>query len=276
MPASPTLTLAAGPATVVIDPVNGGRLAAWSVWGMQLLEARTPGNEPYGWGSFAMAPYAGRIRQGKFRFDGEQHEQPITLGAHAIHGLGTQVAWDVLMEGDSWAVLGLRLHEHWPFGGTVTQLIHLRADRLVQQLTVHAADRDMPATLGWHPWFRRRIERGGPLELETDMTDARWFEKDREGIPTGRLRPVRPRPWDDCFRDVGAITLRWPGALRIEVEHDCDDVVLYDPPHAICVEPQSGPPDAFTLDPDGCRVAAGSSLERTVSWRWHLASAPAW
>ena len=74
MPPAQTLTLAAGPATVVIDPANGGRLAAWSVWGMQLLEPRTPGNEPYGWGSFAMVPYAGRIRQGRFRFDEEQHE----------------------------------------------------------------------------------------------------------------------------------------------------------------------------------------------------------
>jgi aldose 1-epimerase len=144
---------------------------------------------------------------------------------------------------------------------------------LVQQLTVHAGDQDMPATLGWHPWFRRQLERGGPLSLDADMRAASWFEKDDEGIPTGRLRVVRPRPWDDCFRGVGSIALEWPAALRIDVEHDCDDVVLYDPPHAICVEPQSGPPDAFTIDAAGCRVAAGSSLERTVTWRWRMGSA---
>ena len=65
----------------------------------------------------------------------------------------------------------------------------------------------------------------------------------------------------------------WPGALHIDVLHDCENIVLYDPDHAICVEPQSGPPNGFSLDPNSARVAAGSSLERTVTWRWRLASA---
>ena len=273
MSASRLLTLAAGPASVVLAPDNGGRVASWTVWGMQLLEPRNDGNHPYGWGSYPMVPYAGRIRHGEFAFDGKHYAMPITMAPHSIHGLSADAVWDVLMEGDSWAVLGLRLTDPWPFGGTVTQLVHLRADRLVQQLTVHAADQDMPATLGWHPWFRRRLDRGGDLALEVDMADAAWFVKDSEGIPNGRLRPVPPRPWDDCFAGVGTIALRWPGALRLEVEHDCEAMVLYDPEHAICVEPQSGPPNAFNLRPDECRVPAGSSLERTVTWRWRMASA---
>ena len=79
MPASSLLTLAAGPASVVLDPENGGRLASWTVWGMQLLEPRNDGNHPYGWGSYPMVPYAGRIRHGEFAFDGKHHAMPITM-----------------------------------------------------------------------------------------------------------------------------------------------------------------------------------------------------
>jgi aldose 1-epimerase len=96
--------------------------------------------------------------------------------------------------------------------------------------------------------------------------------RDDDYMPTGKKIAVPERPWDDCFVGVGNIALDWPGALRIDVEHDCSHVVLYDPPHAICVEPQSGPPDAFTLDAAGSRLHAGGVLERTVTWRWTMAS----
>jgi len=43
---------------------------------------------PLAWGSYPMVPWAGRIRHGRFRFDGEEYELPINFGAHAIHGVG--------------------------------------------------------------------------------------------------------------------------------------------------------------------------------------------
>ena len=268
------VTLAAGPCNVTIDLENGARLAEWRVHDLQLLEPRNEGNHPFGWGSYPMVPYAGRIRAGHFRFDETDVDMPITLDAHSIHGTAYDQPWDVLMSGTSWCVLGLRLGPPWPFGGTVTQVIHLRADRLVQELTVHAADRDMPATIGWHPWFRRRLERGSALQLDLELAHARLYEKDGSAMPTGALIDLPPLPWDDCFRGIGNIRLVWPGALSIDALHECDDVVIYTPKHAICVEPQSGPPDAFTLTPDTSRLRAGSSLERTVTWRWQLASCP--
>lgn len=268
------VTLAAGPCSVTVDLENGGRISEWRVYGLQLVEPRNAGNHPFGWGSYPMVPYAGRIRNGEFRFDGVDVEMPVTLGGHGIHGTAYDQPWDLLMAGSSWCVLGARLGPPWPFGGTVTQLIHLCADRLVQELTVHAADRDMPATIGWHPWFRRQLERGGPLRLDLDLSEAKLYEKDATGMPTGELVDLLPLPWDDCFRGVGSIRMVWPGALSIDVLHECDDVVIYTPPHAMCVEPQSAPPDAFTLTPDASRLHAGSSLERTVTWRWLRASSP--
>ena len=48
-----------------------------------------------------------------------------------------------------------------------------------------------------------------------------------------------------------------------------DYVVIYDQPlHALCVEPQSDQPDAFTWAPARCRVEPGRPLTRATTWRW--------
>ena len=95
------------------------------------------------------------------------------------------------------------------------------------------------------------------------------YPTDDEQIPTGDLRPPPERPWDDCF--VGPhppLELVYPNGLRITVVSDCDHWVVYDrPPHATCLEPQSGPPDA--LNSGNARVVQpGEMLQRTMSVRW--------
>ena len=268
--------LTAGPCSVEIDLTAGGRLSSLRVHGLELLEQRTTGNHPFGWGSYVMVPFAGRIRRGEFAFEGTTYAMPANMGLHAIHGTSFDRPWELLAGSHDWALLGTRIGgaftPPWPFTATVTHLISLSASGLTQVLGVVPSNDAMPVTFGWHPWFRRRLERGGALELDIDMTHASRYQRDAEGISTGELVEPGPRPWDDCFEGVGPIVLRWPGAIEVEVFHDAPCVVMYDPPHAICVEPQSGPPNAFTIDPAGSRIEAGDLAELTVSWRWTLAS----
>jgi aldose 1-epimerase len=266
------ITLTAGPAQVTIDLAAGARIASWKVHDLELLEQRTLENHPFGWGNYAMVPFAGRIRNGQFAFDGASFQLPRNMGEHAIHGTGFDTPWTLLSATNSMAIVGLRFREPWPFAGTVTHLFQLSNDRLIQQLSVSPAV-DQPVTVGWHPWFRRQLEHGSPLQLDVDMREAQQWHRDPNGIPTGKLGAVTQRPWDDCFRGVGSLGLRWPGALSIEVTHDCPDVVIYEPEHAICVEPQSGPPNWPNLCADEALVPAGSALEHTVQWRWTMASA---
>ncbi len=256
----------------------GGRLSSLQVHGLELLEQRTNGNHPFGWGSYVMVPFAGRVRDGAFSFDGESYAMPANMGPHAIHGTSFDRPWELLAGSTDWALLGTRIGGDrtppWTFAATVTHLISLSASGLTQVLGVTPTNTAMPVTFGWHPWFRRQLERGGPLQLDADMSQASRLERDAEGISTANLVAPGPRPWDDCFVGVGPVSLRWPNAIEIDVHHDAPYMVLYDPPHAICVEPQSGPPDAFSLDPEGCRVEAGELAELTVSWRWTMASRP--
>ena len=264
MAARERVLLDAGPASCTVAPALGGRIASLTVHGNELLVTATPaqlaGEDPHGWGCFPMAPWAGRVRDGRFTFAGRQHRLPRNLAPHAIHGTVVGRAWDVARTSETAVELEVGLGPAWPFAGRVTQRIELSADRLRCTLAVHATDDEMPAELGWHPWFAK------PTRAE--LRFAAMYQLDHSGIPTGALTEEIPAgPWDDCF--VGPI--RPPqldvAGVRVTISSDCDDWVVYDrPAHATCVEPQSGPPDAINSDPRP--LAPGESLERWMEISW--------
>jgi galactose mutarotase-like enzyme len=131
---------------------------------------------------------------------------------------------------------------------------------------VHSDERPFPASLGWHPWFRRRLSRGAPVEIS--FAAREMYVRDADGIPTGERVPPPPGPWDDCFTQVAEPpSLLWPGALRVTLEASVDHWVVYDEPeHAVCVEPQTGPPDALNLEPR--IVAPERPLVATARLAW--------
>jgi aldose 1-epimerase len=261
------LVLESGEARLEISPAAGGRMASLVVGGSELL-ART-GSGPFYWGSFPMVPYPGRIRDGSFDFEGRRVDLPRNMPPHAIHGTVLDRPWTVIDD----RTLSIDLGPAWPFAGLVTQGFDLEDDQLSVSLTLEA-DEPMPAAVGWHPWFPRRLAGStarpatpsAPVVLGFDA--ARMFVRDADGIPTGELVEPTARPWDDCFTGLrSAPTLTWPGVLSLELTSSCDYWVVYDePPETICVEPQSSPPDFVHLDP--VVVTPDRPLAATMTWRW--------
>lgn len=256
------ISLAAGETRLAISPADGGRVASLVVGGHELLV--TEGMGPIAWGSFPMVPFAGRVRHGAFEFAGRVRRLPVNWPPHAIHGFGFDRPWTVVDE----RTLTLDLPTEWPFRGTVVQRFDLTADSLLVTMEL-TADESMPASLGWHPWFRRHLSPGEP-EVELRFEAGAMFARDAEGIPTGELVAPSERPWDDCFSGVWADpTLTWPGAVTLEIGSSCQFWVVYDEQaHAICVEPQTAPPDALNREPT--IVEPGRPISATMEWRWAL------
>jgi aldose 1-epimerase len=254
-------TIESGDARLTVAPEEGGRIVEFSVDGFQLLVPREVNAHDFG--CFPMAPWAGRIRHGRFTFGGEEYQLLRNKPPHAIHGTARDQRWEVVGDG----VIATELGEPWPFGGRVVQRFVLAPHQLELTMEVHAGEQPMPASCGWHPWWNRfpRDDTGLHLELRAGA----MLEKDDEGIQTGELVDVRRPPWDDCFTALGAppVTLRWPGAVTISLGTSCQYVVVYDEPqHAICAEPQTAPPDAFNLEPTV--LEPGGLLVATATWRW--------
>jgi aldose 1-epimerase len=261
------LVLEAADARLEVSPFDGGRISSFVVRGSELL--RNDGKDPRLWGSYPMVPFAGRIRHGRFRVGEREVQLTPNDPPHAIHGTVFNRPWRV----DGPATLSIDLGDGWPFAGQVTQRFDLRDDGLDVSLTLEA-DEPMPAAMGWHPWFRRRLAGSATLPAEPSAPvqidlDAAWmYVRDAEGIPSGELVEPPPGPWDDCFTGLrSAPRLTWPGLLGLEVASSCDHWVVYDEPRdAVCVEPQTAPPDFVNLAPS--TTLAGEPLVATMTWRW--------
>lgn len=259
------IELAVGPARVRIQPERGGRIASIEVDTLELLLPES--NDPMRWGCYPMAPWAGRVRNGVFQFDRKSFQLPVNLPPHAIHGTVFTRPWQ--LESDT--SITTDLGPEWPFAGRARQRFALDSDGLDLTLELEAEGRPFPASMGWHPWFRRRLARGNSAELR--FAARAMYARDAAGIPTGRLVPPPTGPWDDCFVDpAGSPTILWPGALALRLSASTNHWVVYDQPeHAICIEPQTGPPDALNLGP--AIVAPGDPLVLTARLSWEIQSA---
>lgn len=270
MPASIVLSHGATRIEVAVDA--GGRIAQIHAGDQPLLIDPATDPASTGWGSFPMAPWVGRIRHGRFRYLGVDHElatnhQDGMAGdpdrRHAIHGTVFARPWTVVGATDATVELTCELAAalDWPFAGTAHQRFEVGARHVRCELAVSAAERPFPGEVGWHPWFRK------PAELVFEP--AAMYERDRLGLPTGELVEPAAGPWDDCFVQRGPMTLHYDrhDAAAVIVESDCDHWVVYDEPaHATCVEPQSGPPDAVSIRPR--LVLPGHPLRRTMTVSW--------
>ncbi|OEU96378.1 aldose epimerase [Streptomyces oceani] len=266
---SPTesVTLRAADAELTIAPQDGCRLTSLLTRGTELLRQ----GEQYG--SFVMAPWCGRTDHGRFRNGGEVFQLPVTNREHALHGTARNGGWRTNQVDDRSAAFTFDLTDPWPWDGRVTQLVELAEDGggLTLTLGVETRGDSFPAQAGWHPWFRRNLDNGGQ-DVRIDFAPEWQEERGADQLPTGNRIDPRPGPWDDCFGmpDGVDVTLDWPDELRLHIASRAEWAVIYDQqPEAVCVEPQSGPPNGLNTLPRF--VTPIEPLEVSTTWTWQHA-----
>lgn len=279
--------LSAGPDRALVDSNAGGRLASLVAGGRErLIDREQPGSAlpAVSWGSFLMAPWVGRIAEGRLDWRGRTAELPRNEGRHALHGAVFDMPWQVDRADAAHVELSHSIdRRRWPFGGRAWQRLTLGPGSLVFEAAITAVEA-MPVALGWHPWFRR----GPDEDLAVTVSADRRLELDGELIPSGISLPVQgpydlrrgpnlgDRRLDDAFIDAhGPAIVRWPDrALRLEFEAPLVSVVVFSPAGSVCVEPATAWPDALRLSSAGVAgtgqavLEPGERLAATMTWRW--------
>ncbi|WP_128433781.1 aldose 1-epimerase [Streptomyces cyaneus] len=257
------ITLTAGDAEVDVLPGNGGRVGGLRVGGIELLR------QGERFGCFPMVPWCGRIRDGRFLDGAVVRQMPLNAPPNAIHGTARDGAWSVARVADGEAVITYDLVEPWPYPGRVTQVVALTPDSLSLTMSVETYETSFPAQIGWHPWFNRNLGGDGAQDVRLDFSPAWQEERGGDHLPTGNRIEPKPGPWDDCFGMPGGVdvTLTWPGQLELKVASREEWVVVYDEQDAaVCVEPQTGPPNGLNSLPR--LVTPLEPLEATTVWSW--------
>jgi aldose 1-epimerase len=250
-----------------------------------------------------MFPFAGRIRGTSFRFGGSSFE--LTAGdgqGNAIHGFVIDRPWRVTeratqrVRGEfSASVDAPELLPHWPADFRISAEYEVRGTSLVCQYTIdNPGEGALPFGFGTHPYFR--VPLGGPSAEDCRVTVPVAEEWELEKLlPTGRKTasalaaelgkgmPFASMKLDHVFSGVRFDNHRATATVddtrsRRRLSMTFDDqfpaVVVYNPPHreAVCIEPYTTIPDAFTMaergiEPHLMDIAPGKSFRTQIEIR---------
>lgn len=251
----------AGGLEAALSPVIGGSLLCLALDGVDLLRCAPDGTgDPLAMASFPLVPYANRIADGRFSFDGERYQLPLNFGdhPHSIHGFGWQTAWTASETAETAATL---VHHHggdagWPWPYRAQQRVAVTPSQLSMSLSItNVGDVAMPAGLGFHPYFL------------ADAATRIQFDADGLWLSTADMLPDRKAPADalgdwsrpaivggDTLVDnaytgwTGSATIRRGDGLRLTLRATGADILhVYRPPSSgdFCLEPVSHMPDAI-------------------------------
>ncbi|WP_053202464.1 hypothetical protein [Jiangella muralis] len=244
-------------ATVDLD--DGARLTSLRFDGRDLLVPHE-GRDPLWWGSFVMVPWTGDLRHGSFHWRDRSWRVPRDPSGDASHGTVRRSRWTSPAPGRAVATLG----EDWPFAGSAELTAELEPHVLRLGLRLRA-DEDMPAAIGFHPWFPRVLSPGGGAAQVELPAGSRMLLRNGDGTPTTRYIGLGPQPWDETVRcSVPEAAIVWPGDGTLGLTWTSPFATVFTAhEQGVCVEPVTSP--SGRMDDD---LAAGETLELTFALTW--------
>ena len=296
MSVNPILTIAAFGQSLGILPGVGGTIGHWRDGSGDLLrpadKAAIDACAPRQTGCYPLIPFSGRVRDGRFHFQGKPIQLALNFAPeqHAIHGSAWMNPWSPAERGPTHLriILDHEAGPNWPWRYHAWQEFRLTPDGLSVEIGVRNTDSTpFPAGLGLHPYFPRRPDTrmtaslGGVWHYDSVLIPIRH-------APVGadwdfsQGRTVDPARVDHTFTDIGGpITIDWHDRdRRVTIEPDAifDKFVVFIPEGRdyFCVEPVTLMPDSFDRpeqDRPGFRVLApGETLSGVV--RFNLQKGP--
>ncbi len=274
------LMMANGQLALTILPELGGCIAglkahARGQWVDVLRPTPPQTTNPSHTSSFLMLPWANRIAEGRFTFEGHTYQLKTTRDdGTARHGDVRGRPWQVL-QSDAYVqslIFESSQHEgvNWPFSFAAQQMFTLQDNRIRVLTAIFNRDqRPMPAGFGHHPYF---VRPSAPADLSVTIPAAAYFPLSEAFLPMGEAQPVTPMldfrvsrsvEGDDYNHLLTQLDHSQPIELiyhalglrvRIELEPAYKHVLIFTPAGepSIAIEPMTMATNAHNLplDPD--------------------------
>jgi aldose 1-epimerase len=280
-----TLRIARAGVEAELAPDRGGALLSLRIGGEDVLRPTDPDapKDPRGpleTACFPLVPYANRIAEGQFRFDGRTHRVPPNFGdhPHSLHGQGWTSRWDVEKAGHDQVLLSHR-HEagpDWPWAYRAEQKLALIDDGVELSLRVeNISNSSMPAGLGFHPYILRtdatrlRFVAKGVWLSPPDLIPDRAADADILGDWGAGAQVAGETLIDNCYfgwDGEAVITVAGGRHLRVSAQ-GTPYLHVFRPPDEpyFCVEPVTHMPDAINRPEGMDALDPGQSLQITMA-----------
>jgi aldose 1-epimerase len=281
----------------VIVEVSGG-LRSYDAGGRSLVDGYAADEMCTGARGQLLVPWPNRLRDGRYDFDGETFQVPLSEPErlNAIHGFLRWEHWHVVHRADDRVVMDHTLHPRagYPFTLHVAAEYRLDAGGLACTTTAtNLGTRPCPYGIGAHPYLRADADTIDVCELEAP--GKQYLIADDRGIPIGMdgvagtaydfrsRRPIGDTVIDTAFTDVdreadGRAWVRlWRGGDELGVGLWMDERYPYymlftgdalpekdRRRRSIGVEPMTCAPNAFASGDSLITLAPGQSV--VSSW----------
>ena len=289
-----------GQRAVVVEV--GGGIRVYEVDGRRVLDPYPVDAMVDGAHGTPLVPWPNRLRDGRYRFDGTEHQLPLTEPEkhNAIHGLLRWRAWRPVEVSTDRVEMGVRLHPMpgYPFALDVRVAYQLAADGLTVSTTATNVGGPHPAPYGYgqHPYLSPGT---GTIDACTvQLPAATRIRSDGRGLPAGR-EPVEGTPFDfragrrlgslqidSAFTDLnrngdGRATAALTGPdghtaeLWVDAAHPYLEIFTGDTlaperrRRGLGCEPMTCPPNAFADGVDFTRLEPGASTTSRWGARLH-------
>lgn len=290
--------LRAGEAVAVVTEVGGG-LRMLRVGGRDLVAGFAADRPRPVYRGAVLAPWPNRIGDGRYRWDGQEHQLPLTEPerGNALHGLACWISWTPTERNGDCVTLATRV---WPQPGYPFQLdleVSYRLEETGLSWRLEATNTGTevaPYACSVHPYLV-----GGPGRVddwELTLPADTWLDVDADRLLPRQTRPVEGTPFD--FRGgrslrgadvdhaftgiapgadgVARAAVAGPGGTGVILEWDPAilpwvQVHTADRPEpelnraALAVEPMTAPPNALQSGQDVIALAPGESS--SAWWR---------
>lgn len=277
---------------------SGAALRALSRGERRLLDGFAEDAMASGGKGQLLMPWPNRIRDGRYRFGGKEHQLGLTEPArsNASHGLVRWVAWTPVRHAEDAITLGYRLMAQSGYPWTLDLEVTYALDDSGLTVTQEATNRSSspaPYASGAHPYLSAGP---GPVDAWTLTVPAgtRLLSDPDRKLPTTTEATAgtaydftTPRPIGDVVLDHAftGLTRREDRRAYVDVEGPDGTTTLWVDEHhpwlmvysaddqgspraSLAVEPMTAPPDAFSSGTDLVTLEPGQTFAAT----WGIAA----
>lgn len=232
---------------------EGSYLKTLFIGGVEILKPSADGKETHG-GSAVLIPFANRVRNHVFTFEGKQYTLPADSGNHSIHGLVRHVKWDILEKEEDSISLGYTITSP-DFPSRLHSVVRYRLDNesFTTRFEIENTGKgNAPLMVGTHPYFLTY----GDWDITAD-DPVKKLEYADKYFPTGQMTDFAThelssgsgKVFDNCFFGGGNLHLH-NGKVHIMMERkNMPYFQVYNGEYAegksVAIEPMTGAPDSF-------------------------------
>ncbi len=232
---------------------KGAYVKKLSLDGEPLIVPASDGKETHG-GATVMVPYANRIRDGSYSYNGKDYHFRKNTEGNSIHGFARDALFSVMNASETEVTLIATLEDNgYPSPIEVEITYSLTAGSFATDAKVRNPGKtSVPLMVGFHPY----IAVSGSWSLKTDEP-ARKLEYEDSYFPSGKmydfdfnsLPDLSGRTFDNTFLGGGTIRLESGGrTVRFE-RRNFPYFVVYNGEYSrgisVALEPMTGAPDCF-------------------------------